>query len=130
MSSFNSLAPATYSISARQSGFKHFEAQDIHLELNQVYALPIKLELGAVAQLVSVEAVAAQINTTSMQLGTTITSTTIQDMPLNGRNWIQLQQLQPGVVGASDRFGAGTLGHELFHQWRRDPAELLLYEWR
>src|SRR5712692_4460469 len=28
----------------------------------------------------------------------------IRDMPLNGRNWIQLQQLQPGVVSSSDRF--------------------------
>src|SRR5208337_2517875 len=40
-------APATYSISVRQSGFKQFEAQNIHLELNQVFALPVKLELGA-----------------------------------------------------------------------------------
>jgi hypothetical protein len=104
------LAPATYSISVRQSGFKQFEAQNIHLDLNQVYALPIKLELGAVSQLVSVEAVAAQINTTSMELGNTITATTIQDMPLVGRNWIELQQIQPGVVGASDRLGTGQNG--------------------
>ena len=104
------LAPATYNISVRQSGFKQFEAENIHLNLNQVYALPIKLELGAVSQLVSVEAVAAQINTTSMELGNTITSTTIQDMPLVGRNWIELQQIQPGVVAASDRLGNGEMG--------------------
>ncbi len=67
-------------------------------------------ELGQVSQQVTVEARVAQINTTSMQLGTTIGSNTIEDMPLNGRNWLQLQQLQPGVVGASDRFGVGTLG--------------------
>jgi hypothetical protein len=97
--------PATYRVSARGSGFKLFEAQNIHLELNQIYVLDIQLELGQGSQQVTVEAQAAQINTTSMQLGTTIGGNMIEDMPLNGRNWIQLQQLQPGVVGASDRFG-------------------------
>ena len=104
------IAPGTYKVSCRQSGFKLYEVQGIQLQLNQPYALNIKLELGAVAQLVSVEAVAAQINTTSMELGNTITSTTIQDMPLVGRNWIQLQQIQPGVTGASDRLGTGSMG--------------------
>ena len=103
-------APATYRVSARQSGFKLFEAQNIHLDLNQIYVLNIQLELGQASQQVTVEAQVAQINTTSMQVGTTIGGNTIEDMPLNGRNWLQLQQLQPGVVGASDRFGVGTLG--------------------
>jgi hypothetical protein len=103
-------APGIYKVSARQSGFKVYEVQNIHLELNQPFALNIKLELGAVAQLVSVEAVVAQINTTSMQLGTTITGNEIQDMPLASRNWIQLQQIQPGVTSASDRLGAGLNG--------------------
>ena len=94
-------APATYRVSARQSGFKLFEAQNIHLDLNQIYVLNIQLELGQASQQVTVEAPAAQINTASMQLGTTVTGNTIEDMPLNGRNWIQLQQLQAGVVGAS-----------------------------
>jgi len=98
-------APATYKVSAHQSGFKLFEVKEIGLDINQVYALNITLELGAIAQVVSVDAAAAQVNTTSMQLGDTVTKTTIQDIPLNGRNWLQLQQLQPGVEGASDRFG-------------------------
>jgi len=81
-------APGIYSVSARQSGFKLFQAQNIHLDINQVYVLTIKLELGAVTQVVSVEANAAQINTASMQLGETVTTSTIQDMPLVGRNWL------------------------------------------
>ena len=44
-----------------------------------------------------------------MQLGSTITGQQIVDIPLNGRNWTQLQQLEPGIVGTSDRFG-GTNG--------------------
>ena len=103
-------APADYDISARQSGFKAFEAKGIHLDINQIYQQPVRFELGAVTQSVVVEANAAQIESTSMQLGSTVTTSTIQDMPLNGRNWLQLQQLQPGVMAASDRFGAGTLG--------------------
>jgi len=104
------IAPGVYQVTARQSGFKLFEAQDIHLDINQIYALNIRLELGQVAQLVSVEATSAQVNTESMEMGAAITGTTIVDMPLNGRNWLQLQQLQPGVVGASDRLGIGQMG--------------------
>src|SRR5580698_3736136 len=93
-------APADYDISARQSGFKAFEAKGIHLDINQIYQQPVRFELGAVTQSVVVEANAAQIESTSMQLGSTVTTSTIQDMPLNGRNWLQLQQLQPGVMAA------------------------------
>ena len=95
-------APATYRVSVSQSGFKAFEAKNIHLDLNQVFVLNIKLQLGEVAQVISVEAPIAQINTTSMQLGQTVTGKQVVDLPLNGRDFIQLQQLQPGVVAQGD----------------------------
>jgi hypothetical protein len=60
------------------------------------------LRVGSTTQQVTVQATPAQINTTSMQLGFTITGKSIVDLPLNGRDWIQLQQLQPGVVGEAD----------------------------
>jgi Carboxypeptidase regulatory-like domain len=95
-------APATYNVSARQTGFKAFEAHYIHLSLNQVYVLNITFEVGIVTQVVVVEAATAQVETTNIQLGHTIYG--ITDLPLNGRNWVQLQQTLPGVVAASDRF--------------------------
>jgi hypothetical protein len=106
----NLQAPSDYSVTVEAAGFTKLVSTNIHLDVNQVYVSNAALQVGATATQVTVEANPAQINTTSMQLGTTITGSTITDLPLNGRNWIQLQQLQPGVVGGSDRFGMTSGG--------------------
>src|SRR5712692_3067253 len=98
-------APATYKVSAQQQGFRSFEATGIQLNLNQVYVLNISLQVGAVTQQVTIEASPAQVETTSMQLGNHITARDVVELPLLGRNWINLQQTIPGAVAASDRFG-------------------------
>lgn len=106
----NLLAPATYEVTVEKSGFQRFASTGIRLNVNQTYVVSATLNVGATAQMVTVQANAAQINTTSMQLGTTISGDSIVSLPLVGRNWIQLQQLQPGVAGATDRFGVGSAG--------------------
>lgn len=98
-------APADYKVSANQTGFSPFETTSLHLSLDQIYVLDISLSVGAVTQEVTVEANAAQIEQTSIELGSTVNSRSIVDLPLNGRNWVQLQQLEPGVVAASDGRG-------------------------
>jgi hypothetical protein len=103
----NLLAPGLYNVAIQKEGFQGFQQTAIHLDVNEVYVANATLQVGSSTQTVTVEANVAQINTTEMQLGTTITGNTIEDVPLNGRNWLQLQQLQAGVVGASDRTGAG-----------------------
>ena len=106
----NLLAPGTYGLVVEKEGFQKSRATSIYLDVNQVYVANVGLQVGATAQTITVEENAAQINTTQMQLGTSVTGNTIEDMPLVDRNWIELQQLQPGVVGASDRFGNGSNG--------------------
>jgi Carboxypeptidase regulatory-like domain len=103
--------PAPYTVSVEQTGFRKFEASGIPLNVNQVYVLDIKLEVGAVTETVTVEATPAQVETTSIELGTVINDTTIVNMPLNGRNFDQLQQLEPGVVAASDSRGGPGHGN-------------------
>ncbi len=107
---FPQLLIGNYKVNVTAPNFKTFQASGIHLDLDQVYALNVKLDLGTVAEVVEVEANPAQVETTSMQLGTTITGNQIVDLPLNGRNWTQLMQLQPGVQGGSDRFGTSGNG--------------------
>jgi hypothetical protein len=97
-------APGNYSVSTQQKGFKSFRANAIHLELNQIYVFNIQLEVGSLSESIVVEANQAQVETTSMQLGLNIDAMTVVDLPLNGRNWVLLQQTLPGVVAASDRF--------------------------
>jgi hypothetical protein len=109
----NLPAPATYTVSVQKAQFKRYEAKDIRLSLNQIYVLNAQLQLGEVTEHVTVEAAPVQVETTSIQLGTTIGGSQITNMPLNGRNWIQLQQLQPGVVAnSSARFGYATNGSQ------------------
>jgi hypothetical protein len=101
---FQNLPVGTYSLSAQKENFKVARTTNITLSLNQIYVRNIRLELGEVTQQVEVQANPVQVEATSMELGTVISGQTIVDMPLNGRDWIQLQQLQPGVVSQSDRF--------------------------
>jgi hypothetical protein len=63
------------------------------------------LQVGNVSTSVEVNAAGAQVETTNTQIGTVIQGQTIVDFPLNGRNWVTLEQLAPGVVAGSDRFG-------------------------
>ena len=98
-----SLPVGTYTVSATKDGFKKFETIGVVLTVNQIYVLNIRLSPGVVKEVMRVEANPAQVETTDMQLGTVVNGQAILDLPLNGRDWIQLQQLQPGVVSQSDR---------------------------
>ena len=53
--------------------------------------------MGAVSEKVEVTAEAAQVDTSSSALGGFVNSATIRELPLNGRDWLQLALLQPGV---------------------------------
>src|SRR5579862_7274250 len=106
--SFLQLPIGDYSVTSEKSGFKSFTAAHIHLDLDQIFSLKVAMELGATTETITVEANPAQVETTSMQLGTTVGGQQIVDLPLNGRNWTQLMQLQPGVEASSDRFGNGA----------------------
>jgi hypothetical protein len=105
---FLQLPIGDYAVKVERSGFKTFTEGHIHLDLDQIFNLKVGMELGVVSDTVTVDANPAQVETTSMQLGTTVTGQQITDIPLNGRNWTQLMQLQPGVQSSSDRFGAGA----------------------
>ena len=102
---FLQLPAGDYSVSAVKSGFAVYTVDEVHLLLNQVFDLPIQLQLGRVDEAVEVSADPVQVDTATAQLGSILESGSIVDLPLNGRNWTQLQQLAPGVVGASDRSG-------------------------
>jgi hypothetical protein len=105
---FLQLGIGDYTVSAEKTGFSKFVTSKIHLDADQVYDLPVKLVVGAITTEVTVEAKQVEVETTSMQLGDVITGQEIVDAPLVNRNWVQLQQIQPGVVGTSDRFNTGN----------------------
>ncbi|MBV9266545.1 MAG: carboxypeptidase regulatory-like domain-containing protein, partial [Acidobacteriaceae bacterium] len=102
---FLKLPVGKYDIAISKAGFETYRERGINLQLNQVYKVSAALELAQVQQQVEVHADLAQVDSSTSQLGTVIDSAKIVDLPLNGRDWTQLQQLTPGTVAASDRNG-------------------------
>jgi hypothetical protein len=98
------LPVGTYSVTISKTGFRTHLLDKIQLTQNQVYVDNAKLELGAITEEVTITANAAQVEQTSIQLTSTINDKTITDLPLNGRNWVTLQQTLPGVVLPDTRF--------------------------
>jgi len=103
---FLSLPIGTYDVTVSKDGFRTTTTRHIVLQLNQVYDLPVSLMLGQSAETVQVDASRVQVETTVTQMGAVIEGQTIVDLPTLNRAWISLEQLLPGVVAGSDRFGS------------------------
>ncbi len=102
---FQQLPIGTYALSAVAAGFKGFSTSGVTLTIDQEYVQPIKLNVGDANETVAVEADSAQVNTTDMQLSNIVTSNQMQELPLIGRDFTQLELILPGVQAGSDRFG-------------------------
>jgi hypothetical protein len=98
------LPIGNYSVAVSKDGFRTSVLGNLKLEVNQVYVNNVALQLGATAEAVEVTANPAQVEQSSMQLTADISAKTITDLPLNGRNWVVLQQTLPGVVLPDTRF--------------------------
>jgi hypothetical protein len=92
------LPPGHYALAATRAGFEIVEVQDIVLLVGNHIALPIKLEVGGVTEKITVEGTAPLLETQSSSSGSTITPEQIDQTPLNGRNYLDLLQLVPGVA--------------------------------
>jgi hypothetical protein len=102
-----------YSVTAEAQGFKKYVAKDVVVSIGHVNVVNIALQVGGAVDTVTVEANAAQVETTSTQLGAVMTDTAITQLPLSTRNTYQLLQLQPGVqsqLGADLFFGSDSPG--------------------
>src|ERR1700686_3816088 len=92
------LPPGNYRLTASMAGFENGVVDNINLNVNDALKFDFALKVGNVSQTVSVDASAVQVDTTTTSMGTTITSSQILSMPLNGRSYLDLLALQPGVA--------------------------------
>ena len=95
--SFPALAVGIYTVNVRQQAFKDFSVQNIRIDANSSVRTDIQLTLGAATETEQVNADALQVETQSTQLGQVIDSSKMTSVPLNGRSFTDLLQLQPGV---------------------------------
>ena len=92
------LPAGTYLVTVARSGFANSNFQNVELTVNRTLTLDVQLEVGTVKELINVAAEAALIDSTSAATGATVTPQQIREMPVNGRNYLDLLQLVPGTV--------------------------------
>lgn len=106
---FNLLPIGVYSVKVEASGFKNFVVNQITLAGGDRTRVDAKLEVGATSETVNITADAATLQTDSSTVGTAITGKLVQELPLNGRNYISLALLVPGVSpGPPNGLATGT----------------------
>ena len=115
--SFTSVIPGKYSVEVTAAGFKKSSTTDVSALVDKATTIPVKLEVGDVSAVVEVSAggIESIVNTQDASLGNNFVSGQIQQLPLEGRNVVDLLSLQPGVTAD----GSVTGG-------RRDQANITL----
>ena len=91
------LKPGNYSISAETDGFKKSTVTGVLVEVGSALRINLALEIGVVTEVVEVAANAIMLDTTSTALGTVVDQQRIVELPINGRNYLNLVKLSPNV---------------------------------
>ena len=96
-----------YKIRATAGGFENVEMVPQNaLEINQNMRVDIQLQVGKLTDTVVVESTASLVDTESATISATVTGMAIQELPLNGRNTLDLLKTQPGITPTNPDSGA------------------------
>jgi hypothetical protein len=93
-----SLQPGTYRISIQREGFKPVLQTGQVLQVNQVARLDFTLQAGTVTEVLEVQSGAVALDSETSSIGQVITQRQVTQLPLNGRNFLQLLFLNGGTV--------------------------------
>ena len=93
-----SLPPGTYRVEVSKTGFRTYVISSYVLEVGTTASQNITLSVGEVTQTVEVTSAAPVINAADVSVGQVITQKTVQEIPLNGRHFVDLGLLTPGTV--------------------------------
>jgi hypothetical protein len=108
---FPALPAGTYTVQTEMQGFRTSKKSGNLLVVGTPLAVDLTLEVGAASETVQVEATAVALQTESATVGNVVNEKAIKDLPLNGRNPLNLLVLEPGVVQRS----AGASGDSGIH---------------
>ena len=104
------LTPGVYEVTFSAEGFSTKVETGITLTVGSQQTLNSALKVGQVSQRVEVTGEVSQVELTSSAITDEVNSTTVRELPLNGRDWTSLAVLQPGVIGIRTQLGTtGTV---------------------
>jgi hypothetical protein len=122
--SFTELPLGQYSVVVSAAGFATTTVQKVPVSAGVTYNLPVKMALAQAAQTVTVSAAALSLDTTDTTQTTVLPTTTVQNTPMNGRDFTQLIAITPGFAGyAAGGFGSvnGTRANQV--NWQIDGSD-------
>ena len=106
------ITPGVYSLRVTSDGFAGREVTDLAVQIGQRAVVNVELTVGQVTEVVTVEAAAVLLETESNAIGTVVDSERVNELPLNGRNFLQLALLAGGTAPSEGRASfAGQIGH-------------------
>ena len=123
--SFTTLFPGKYSIHAEMKGFRPVDVNGVQLEVNQTARYDLSMEVGQVTERVEVAATLATLATDTSDVGQVVENKTIVDLPLNGREYLQLAALTNGVFLTGGK-GGESAGPEFSSQGVRMNSDSFL----
>ena len=126
------LPVGRYDVTIEHAGFRRRTANGVVLQVDQSVRVDATLEVGEVVQEVSVQAAAPLLQTDSSAVSSVIERRQVQDLPLNGRQFLQLALLVPGAVpappGSRQASERGTLSSAINVNGNREGSNLFLID--
>src|SRR5689334_15696099 len=110
------LPAGPYSLTVKKAGFQTQTVPELVLVVDQNATINLTLTVGAITEAVNIAADIASIDTRTATLSTVIDERQITDLPLNGRNILQLMQLTPGTLQGSGTFNQSATRPEVGSQ--------------
>jgi hypothetical protein len=96
-----SLLPGDYEVTVSARGFATVTQRAVTLTVGGQQVLNITMQVGQMSQKVTVTAAPPTVDLANATIGATVNSTTVKQLPLNGRDWTSLATLQPGTVSVA-----------------------------
>jgi hypothetical protein len=100
------LPIGNYQVTVEAAGFSKTASSSAALDINQTLRVDLKLQIGQVSDVVNVDSQASTVETQNSTVGATVSGQAIYEMPLNGRNTLDLLKTQPGISATNPDSGA------------------------
>lgn len=116
------LPPGEYAVEVELSGFKRAIRERIVLQVNQEQRVDFVLSVGEVTEQVTVTAELPMVQTQTATVGTVVAQRQVLELPLNGRNFLQLNLLVPGALPGAKGSQLGTQGGSISVHGQREAS--------